>query len=112
MPPNRPDLAMNDVTSVMLARYLADECGPQEREEIRRWIEADPARREMIASLESIWLQGQARRATLDVDAFWATIAGRLDGEESAALAERPVPTGPAPERLSPRPRSRWWWRI
>lgn len=102
---------MSDVTSVTLARYLAGECSPYEREEIRRWIEADPTRRKMVVMLEATWRRPSTHRPTLDVDMFWDGIAARLD-HVPGRLAQVTPPGGPILERM-PLKRKSWWpWRL
>ncbi len=68
-----------------LARYVASECSPEEAEEVRRWIEADPSRREALAFMEQVNASAGAARPRWDTDASWMRVAAR-----KSARARRP----------------------
>src|SRR5205814_2558939 len=77
-----------------LTRYIAGECTPEEAEEIRRWIAADPSRGELVEGLTQVW-EATGRVATRwDVDAVWRDfVAAR------AARQVRPLRAGAAEGR-------------
>src|SRR5258708_30737978 len=84
-----------------LARYIAGECSPQEAEEIRRWIAADPSRAELVEGLTQVWEVTGRVAAHWDVDAVWREfVAAR------AARQVRPLRAGPAERRRQARWRS------
>ncbi len=65
--------------SATLARYLTGECSREEEEAVRRWVDADPARGDLLRALRQVWRQGLENRATLDVDALWSRVASQMD---------------------------------
>src|ERR1043166_9281173 len=80
-----------------LGRYLAGECSASEADELRRWIEAEPARAELIASLDAMGKAGGELPSigaipTTDEDRAWRTMRARIAGIGSA-----PRPPGLAP---------------
>jgi transmembrane sensor len=78
-----------------LARFLSGECSPGESAEIQRWIDADPAHRELIASMRVVW--DRPAPPELDPhDALWARIAARM----RAAPGRPVVARGEAIERI------------
>src|SRR3989442_7456122 len=77
-----------------LTRYIAGECTPEEAEEIRRWIAADPSRAELVDGLTQGWEAPGRVAARWDVDAVWREfVAAR------AARQVRPLRAGPAERR-------------
>jgi transmembrane sensor len=55
-----PDNPFDDAT---LARYLAQECTPEEQLAIRAWLDADPARRHSLNRLRDAWTALSQRSA-------------------------------------------------
>src|SRR5438034_5829922 len=77
-----------------LTRYIAGECTPEEAEEIRRWIAADPSRGELVDGLTQVWEATGRVAARWDVEAVWRDfVAAR------AARQVRPLRAGPAERR-------------
>ncbi|MFL5518729.1 MAG: FecR family protein [Gemmatimonadales bacterium] len=73
-----------------VARYVAGECADEEALETRRWIEADPTGRELLAHLRTIWAKADVAPAGWDADQAWQSVEQKLE-------QVRPVP--PAPVR-------------
>ena len=90
---------IDDADGRRLARYIAGDCSPEEAEEIRRWIAADPARAELVASLEQVWEASGRQPAGWNVDGAWKELVAarerrrvkplRRGAEDSAAEAPR-----------------------
>ncbi len=84
-----------------LTRYIAGECSPQEAEEIKRWIAADPSRGALVDALTQVWEVTGRVAARWDVDAVWREfVAAR------AARQVRPLRAGAAAGRRQTRWRS------
>jgi len=106
-----------------LARYVAGRCTPQEAEEIRAWLAADPARVEYLESLQRAWELAAADLAPNgEVDAAWEGVlrrrlerlAGRNaaqagDGIEERGVAREAPPTQPPATPEVPSWRVRRW---
>lgn len=79
-----------------LARYLCGESPPGEVEAVRRWLDAVPARAELLAALERATRRLQFRApADLDVEAALRRVRARQD---EPALRLLPGGARPAPE--------------
>jgi len=106
-----------------LARYVAGRCTPQEAEEVRAWVAADPARAEYLESLRRTWkLTTAAPPGNGEVDDAWEGVLrrrlGRLvggiperagDGAEGRGVAEEVAPIQPQAAPVIPRwPVRRW----
>jgi ferric-dicitrate binding protein FerR (iron transport regulator) len=65
-----------------LGRYLAGESTPAEADEIRRWIEADPAHRQLVGELREIWEGAGTPAANWDTPVAWRRLAARLRSRE------------------------------
>src|SRR5260221_7422693 len=52
-----------------LARYFAGEMESAEAEALSRWIEEDPARREMVERVREVWVEAAALRQSWDAEA-------------------------------------------
>jgi transmembrane sensor len=90
---------IDDADGHRLARYIAGECSREEAEELRRWIAEDPARGELLASLEQVWEATGRQPAGVDVDGAWKELVAaresrrvkplRRGSDDSAAEAPR-----------------------
>lgn len=79
-----------------LGRYVAGECAAPEADEIRHWIEADPARADLIASIRAIWEAGAELPSTgtvppTDEERAWRTMRARIAGLGLGNAPRRPV---------------------
>jgi ferric-dicitrate binding protein FerR (iron transport regulator) len=72
----------DDIDWTRLARYFAGESSPEETGEIRRWIEADPERRRVIAELRAAWEAAATPDTAWDTPAAWRRLAARLHSRE------------------------------
>lgn len=68
-----------DFNDVALARYLSGECDPAEDAAIRRWIEADPERRQRVEALRALWREAERPAAAWDTDAMWGEVSAGMD---------------------------------
>lgn len=62
-----------------VARYVAGECPRDEAIETERWIEADPARREIVAQLRTVWTKADVAPAGWDADQAWQSVEQKLE---------------------------------
>ncbi len=82
-----------------LERYFAGECDPREAAEVRRWLEAHPARRDIAAALALALARtdaiasGDAPSPTWDIDSAW-TAMRRASTASPRARGARPWPRG------------------
>src|SRR6266508_5603046 len=67
----------DDIDSSTLARYLSGELAPADAARVERWVAADAANGELVASLRRVWDRGAPREFDAD-DAVWRRIAARL----------------------------------
>ena len=65
-----------------LGRYLAGECTRGEAEEIRRWMEADPARRRLVEELRAVWDAAATPTTRWGTPTAWRRLAARLRSRE------------------------------
>lgn len=71
----------------LLVKYLLGEAGPQERQAVEAWIEADPAHRRQFEDFASIWEKSRrlALQSQADEQAAWKRFQARIH------TAPRPV---------------------
>jgi transmembrane sensor len=67
-----------------LGRYLAGECTRGEAEEIRRWIEADPAHARLVDELRAVWDAAATPATRWSTPTAWRRLAARLRSRERA----------------------------
>ncbi len=65
-----------------LARYLAGECNPEEADEVRRWIAADPSRAEALAFMQQVDATARESQGEADTDASWMRLTARKGARE------------------------------
>ncbi len=65
-----------------LARYVSDQCSPDEAAEVERWIALDPARREAVRDMQAIWANAQVAPTGWDVARAWRELSPKLDRAE------------------------------
>lgn len=88
---------------ILLDRYLAGECTADEREQVARWIAAEPGRGELVDWMRGLERAARRLPAPPDPEALWRGLERRLGEAEPVVEAERrsrPVPrfTGVLPE--------------
>lgn len=76
-----------DVDWPRLARYFAGACTPPEADEMRRWIEADPARQRLVDEMRAAWDAAATPATAWDTPASWQRLSARLRSRERRALA-------------------------
>jgi transmembrane sensor len=67
-----------DIDDAILARYLSGSCGPGELARVERWLAADPAHRDELAMLRTVWNPAPVPEADQD-DQMWRWLATRMD---------------------------------
>ena len=75
-----------------LARYVTDQCSPDEAAELERWIALDPVRREAVRDMQAIWANAEVAPTGWDVARAWRQLSPKLD---------RPAVGAPIPARIS-----------
>lgn len=100
---NRDAAADGDAVYTAMARAMADEGTPEEREAFRRALEVDPARAELYAALDaSLRPLSAAAAPDVDVEAALARVLARRDqrpvlvAAPETARGPRLVPSAPA----------------
>ncbi len=99
---------IDDIDWLAIERYLSDDLHPGEREAVERWIQADPARQRLVASLSTIREGIRALPDPADdAPAQWQALAARLDAPALGRprRVRRDFGWRVAPARL-------WWTRI
>lgn len=81
-----------DIDLATLGRYFAGECPEDERRELERWIDSDPARRDLVLRLRAAWERAAEPVPAVDVEGAWEALVRRQ--------AARSVPASPARPRL------------
>ena len=90
-----PGLRDDAVDWDRLARYLAGESSAAEAAEVRGWLAADPARRELLGALDDAMDRAALPLpAGLDVEAALHAVHGRMDAEREAPV----IPLRPRPQ--------------
>ena len=92
----------DDIDWTRLARYFAGECAPDEAEETRRWIEADPERRRAAEEARAAWSAAGSPTTAWNTSAAWRGLAARLHSRERRG--------GPALVHAAWPPESRGRW--
>ena len=87
----------------LLVRLFSGEASPAEREELRRWMDEDPARASEVASLRALWDATGALPERGNVDAAWARVAERTGARAPESATVHPLP----PRRMVAPPRAR-----
>jgi transmembrane sensor len=59
----------DDLPYDALARYFAGELADREAEALRRWMDADPERRQLVERLREVWAQARALRQSWNAEA-------------------------------------------
>jgi transmembrane sensor len=72
----------DDMDWARLGRYLAGECTGAEADEIRRWIEADPAHGQVVEELRVIWEAAATPTGKWDTPGAWRRLAARVRSRE------------------------------
>lgn len=89
-----------------LARFISGECTEEERAGIQAWMDADPTRRELVASLAEVWeVTGQGGKSW-DVDQAWEEFVAKRSARAPAA---RPAPARGTGAMAFPRRRLPTW---
>jgi transmembrane sensor len=65
-----------------LAQYFAGTCTPEEADEVRRWIEADPERQRLVDELRGAWEAAAVPGTAWDTPAAWQRLSARLRSRE------------------------------
>lgn len=88
----------------LLVRYFSGEASTAEEQEVRRWMQTDPANLEEVKALRSLWDASGVLPNGPDEDAAWAKVMERTG---LAPSARSPLHAPPAP-RSTRRPRAIW----
>jgi len=77
----------SEIDWTRLARYFAGACTPTEADEIRRWIEADPERQQLVDEVRAAWDVAATPDTAWDTPAAWQRLLARLRSRERRAPA-------------------------
>lgn len=69
----------HDVNVNLLHRYLSGECTQEERQHVRRWMEADPENRQAVEGLRKIWEVQPRKELKADIRAAWKRLEEQLE---------------------------------
>lgn len=106
---------IDDVNGRRLARYLAGDCLPDEADEVRAWIAADPARGQMADEFARVWQVTRAVPVVEDPkpeEAAWREFVVAREARHVRPLygpESRRGPTVPAVRWAGRRSGSVWW---
>ena len=78
-----------------LARYLAGESGPEERNAVRRWLDAHPADAQLLGLVDDAAREARAATLDVDVEGALAKVRARMDAPTVLPLRPR-APATPA----------------
>src|SRR3989442_9954839 len=84
-----------------LAQYFAGACTPAEADEIRRWIEAEPKRQQLVDELREAWAAAAVPGTAWDTPAAWQRLSARLRSREHRNPAALVRDSGPIYGRTS-----------
>src|SRR5689334_6754781 len=68
----------DDLAPDILARYFGEQCTPDERAMVERWIAQDAAHQLRVAEMRRIWERSQHLMSSRQVDAAWHSVRGRI----------------------------------
>jgi len=80
----------HDTDWVLLERYFAGECSPEEIAVVRRWIAEDPTRDRLVAVMRAAWERTGAMPSRRDASAAWSALAARLRAHDDDSLTAQP----------------------
>ena len=107
----------DDTDWTLLARFLAGECSPDERDAVERWVKARPERADELEELRQWWETAAALPPASRVDSMWAGLSRRMhaDANGTDGVRATPVVAGPRRPVLSLAPKStppQQSWRV
>lgn len=76
-----------DVNLNLIHHYLAAECTAEEMRHLRRWMEADPANRQAVETLQKIWEVQPRKEIESDIQLAWKRLEEQLDARRSETLS-------------------------
>lgn len=79
---------LSDREWTLITRYIAGDIPPNDRDDVERWIQEDPARMRVEKDLASIWT---SRGPQADAKSAWSRIANELEAESRPPAPKRPV---------------------
>jgi len=77
----------------LIAKYLAGEASETEKNEVERWLDADPANRTTLSNLKKAMRPEYSKmdfKETLEVD--WLSLQGRIQQRQTRETVERSTP--------------------
>lgn len=84
----------------LLARYLSDECSPEDVAIIEEWMNADAGNEQLIRSMRAVWNVPEPPAALSDVPKLWSRLAeGAGIPVSSRNEKDRKIPQDPLPHR-------------
>jgi len=80
----------HDPDYLLLDRYVAGECGADERERVERWMEGDPLRARLVSWMRGLKVTAGQLPAPWDSEALWQHLETRIAEPERARPAPAP----------------------
>jgi transmembrane sensor len=93
----------HDPDYLLLDRYVAGECGADERERVERWMEGDASRARLVEWMRGLRPTARQLRTPWDSDALWQNLETRIAERERTRRARAPGFRG-----ILPGERSTW----
>jgi transmembrane sensor len=85
----------------LLTRYVAGECSQVESVDVERWLDADPAHQQEIATARRMWDQAGTLPPATRIDAMWQDLRRRMRDADSGAQPAQPVRAWHIPWRMA-----------
>jgi len=77
------------IDDALLARYLSNECSPEEQAAVEAWMNAEPQNQTMMKLLKIAWNTAEAQSQPTDIQRLWANVekqTGLKNGINSPAV--------------------------
>src|SRR5258707_865075 len=81
-----------DTDWLLLERYFAGDCTPEEIAVVTSWIAEDPARERLVSVMRAAWERTGAMPARRDPVAAWSALSARLREQDAQSHSRSPHP--------------------
>ena len=66
---------MSETSDALFARYLSGECSTEEKTAVEELIAADPEKKQLMATMSTVWNTSEPQPVTSDLNGMWLDIA-------------------------------------